>query len=108
MSDKVIEANEDNFEKVVENEKGFVLVDFWAPWCGPCRMMSPIIDEIAEENNQVKFAKINVDKNQEIATRFRVMNIPFFALFKDGKVIASRAGGTSKENFEEWIKDNAK
>ena len=108
MSDNVVELNNDTFAKSVEAGKGYSLVDFWAPWCGPCRMMSPIIDEISDEIKNVSFYKANVDEEQELASRFRVSGIPFFALFKDGKVIASRTGGASKEDFVDWLKEQAK
>ena len=108
MSEKVGELTEENFEKTIENGKGFALVDFWAPWCGPCRMMGPVVDELAESVKGVSFYKINVDDQQNLAARFRVSGIPFFALFKDGKVVASRTGGTSKEVFEEWLNEKMK
>ena len=107
MSD-VVNLTNDSFINNIEEKKGYSLVDFWAPWCGPCRMMSPIIDEIANENTNISFFKVNVDEEQELSSRFRVSSIPFFALFKDGKVVASRAGGTSKEAFIEWLKKQTK
>ena len=107
MSD-VINLTNDSFNNNIEEKKGYSLVDFWAPWCGPCRMMAPIIDEIAKENTNISFFKVNVDEEQELSSRFRVSSIPFFALFKDGKVVASRAGGTSKEAFTDWLKEHLK
>ena len=104
----VNELTNADFESKIEKSTGYALIDFWAPWCGPCRMMSPIIDEISNEVKNVSFYKVNVDEEQELATRFRVSGIPFFALFKDGKVIASRTGGASKEDFVDWLKEQTK
>ena len=104
----VKEINGLNELKEVVNNNKKVVVDLWAPWCGPCRMMSPVIDEISDEIRNISFYKANVDEEQELATRFRVSGIPFFALFKDGKVVASRTGGASKEDFVDWLKEQAK
>ena len=105
---EVVALTNDSFAEKVEASKGYALIDFWASWCGPCRMMSPIFDEIAKETKGVSFYKANIDEAQDLANRFRVQSIPCFLLFKDGKAVASRTGGTTKENFIEWIKENTK
>lgn len=74
--------NEENFEKEVEKSEGVVIVDFYADWCGPCKMMSPIIDEIAEENSDIKVGKVNCDEEPNLAIKFDVMSIPTILIFK--------------------------
>lgn len=87
----------DNFKsEVLESEKP-VLVDFWAPWCGPCRMLGPVISEIAEENPQIKVCKVNVDDEPDLANQFGVMSIPFVASFKAGQLHKSSVGVQPKE-----------
>lgn len=94
----------ENFQKeVLESEKP-VLVDFWASWCGPCKMLSPTISEIAEENSDIKVGKINVDEEQELSSQFNVMSIPFIAVFKDGKLYKSTVGVQPKENLLNLLK----
>ena len=87
-----------NFKEEVLNHKGTVLLDFWAPWCGPCRMLS-LVDEIAEEHPELKVGKVNVDENMELASEFRVMNIPTLVVLKDGKVEAQSVGAIPKSRI---------
>ena len=82
----------DNFQTEVLQADKPVLVDFWAAWCGPCRMLSPVVDQIAEENADIKVGKINVDEEPELAQRFGIMSIPTVLVFKDGKKTASSIG----------------
>ena len=89
----------DNFEQEVIQSDKTVLIDFWAAWCGPCQMLSPLIKEIAEEHPEIKVCKINVDEEMELATQFNVMSIPFVAVFKNGKVTNSSVGYQQKENL---------
>lgn len=90
----------ENFEDEVEKSNGIVLVDFYADWCGPCKMMSPIIDSIAEENlENVKVGKVNCDENGELAQKFGIMSIPTILIFKNGNLVKSFVGVTSKEEI---------
>ncbi|MBR3162640.1 MAG: thioredoxin [Clostridia bacterium] len=101
MSVKVL--NEENFEKEVLNSNETVLVDFYADWCGPCKAMSPIIDEIAEENTNIKVGKINVDDNGELATEFDIISIPTIIVFKNGEITKKFVGLTEKEAIKEVL-----
>ena len=92
-----INVNNENFENVVLKNEMPVLVDFWAPWCGPCMMLTPHIEEIAEEfDGKLMVAKINVDHNDELASRYQVASIPTLLLFKNGKILGNSIGYKSK------------
>ena len=96
---------EKNFEEEVLKAEGKVLVDFYADWCGPCRMMSPIIDDIAKElDGKVKVGKVNVDNNQELAIQYDVMSIPTIMVFEKGKSIKTFVGVTDKQEILEVLK----
>ena len=93
----VLNITKDNFQKeIIESEKT-VFLDFWAGWCGPCRMLSPIVDEIAGEREDIKVAKINVDEQQELAAAFQVMSIPTLVVMKDGKIVSKTMGVRPKK-----------
>lgn len=101
----VLKINEGNFEEEVLKSEKMVLIDFYADWCGPCRMMSPIIDEIEEElKESVKVGKINVDENQELAIKYDVMSIPAIIIFKNGMPVKTFLGVTDKNEILENLK----
>lgn len=93
-----------NFEQEVLNSEVPVLVDFWATWCAPCRMLGPVIDELAEEAQGYKVGKVNVDEEPELAKEYNVMSIPTVLVFKNGKVTASSVGVQPKETLEDMVK----
>ena len=99
----MIHATIDTFEEEVIKQKGLVLVDFWAQWCGPCQMVGPIIEEIAEERTDIKVCKIDVDENPEIARQYKVFSIPMLFVFKNGEVAARTVGAQSKEAILEML-----
>ena len=100
----VIRINEENFEREVLNSDKTVIIDFYADWCGPCKIMSPVIDKIAEENAEtIKVGKINVDENQELAMKYNVMSIPTILIFKNGNISKTFIGVISKQEIEEAI-----
>ena len=92
----VIHITKENFAQEVLRERKPVLLDFFADWCGPCRMVAPIVEEIAAEHSDVKVGKINVDEQPELANRFRVMSIPMLAVVKEGRVVAQAVGARPK------------
>lgn len=101
----VNDVTDQNFqEKVLQSDKP-VLVDFWAPWCGPCKMAAPVLEELAKENeSKIEIVKINVDDNQETSSRYGILSIPTTVLFKDGKELDRHIGFAGKGPFEELIK----
>ncbi len=105
-SDKIINVTSDNFDRDVLKSDKPVLVDFWAEWCGPCRMIAPTLDEIAEENQSIRIAKVDVDNQQDLAHRFQVSSIPTFILFKDGQVADRMMGAMPKASFQSFIERN--
>ena len=96
---EVVNVTKSNFEEEVLKSDKPVLVDFWADWCGPCQMMGPVVHEIAEERDDVKVCKVDVNVEMELAKQYRVLSIPAFFVFKDGKVTASAVGTQDKKDL---------
>lgn len=101
-----LEVNHSNFDSEVLKSNKPVLVDFWAPWCGPCRNLAPVLEEVSKDMTSIKIAKINVDDNPELSAQFRIQGIPAMILFKDGKVVANRVGLAQKQALIDWIQSN--
>ena len=93
----VTKITKENFQELVLNADREVLLDFWAPWCGPCRMVSPIVDEIAQERQDVLVGKVNVDEEMELAAQFQVMSIPTLVVLKNGQVVNRAVGARPKD-----------
>ena len=107
MSDKIVHVTDDNFENEVLQSSAPVLVDYWAEWCGPCKMIAPVLDEIAGEyQGRVKIAKLNIDDNPNTPPRYGIRGIPTLMLFKDGEVEATKVGAVSKSQLTAFIDSN--
>ncbi len=96
---KVLHINKDNFHKEVLNSEKPVLLDFFASWCGPCRMVGPILDEIAQEREDIKVCKVDIDEQPELASRFRVMSVPTLMVLKDGNIVEQSVGAKPKHQI---------
>ncbi len=106
-SEKVLTITKENFETEVVQSDTPVLVDFWASWCGPCKMIAPIIDELAADfDGKAKVGKVNVDEQRELAAQFKVMSIPTIIVFKNGEAVETVVGGRNKQDFTDMINKN--
>lgn len=107
MSDNIVHLSDDTFEDEVINTEGPVLVDYWADWCGPCKMIAPILDEIANEyKDKIKIAKLNIDENPATPPKYGIRGIPTLMLFKGGNVEATKVGAVSKSQLTAFIDSN--
>lgn len=107
MGENIITITEDNFESEVLGSNVPVLVDFWAVWCGPCKMVSPLIDELADDYlGHAKVGKINVDEQMALAERFKVMTIPTVIVFKDGEAVEKSVGAKAKADFAQMLENH--
>ncbi len=108
MAGNVLELNGENFVREVLEEEGPVLVDFWAPWCNPCRMMAPVLEEVSQEwAGKIKVCKINVDENMDLARKYEIQSIPTLVLFEKGeavkRIVGARPKSALEEEFREWL-----
>lgn len=99
----VVNITKDNFEEEVLQSEKIVLVDFWANWCGPCKMLSPIVDQVAEEHPEIKVGKVNIDEEAALAIDYKVMSIPTLLVFKNGQVANQSVGAISKTEILELL-----
>ena len=102
----IINLNKDNFKIEIEKSEVHILVDFWAEWCGPCKMLTPILEELSTElKDKIKIAKVNLDENQDLAMEYSVRSIPTLILFRDGKLIDTKVGLLPKSDLLNWLNE---
>ena len=104
----VLNVDDSDFDEKVLNNKKIVLCDFWAEWCGPCKQISPILEELSEElqENKITIAKVNIDENPETPSKYGIMSIPTLLLFKEGKLVSTQVGLQEKSTLKEWINEH--
>ena len=104
----ILNLNEDNFEKTVNDSKIPVIIDFWAEWCAPCKAIAPILDELAVElNDKLLIGKVNLDENQDLAMKYSIRSIPTILFFKDGELKDTKVGLSSKTDLISWVSQNS-
>ncbi len=107
MNDKIVHTNDENFEADVLNSEKAVLLDFWAEWCGPCKMIAPLLDEAADQYaDKLKIAKLNIDENPNTPAKYQIRSIPTLMLFKDGSVLAQKLGAMPKKDLTDFLETN--
>lgn len=100
----IIHGNQEEFDNLISDGK--VLVDFYATWCGPCRMLGPVLEDVSNDRSEVKIVKIDIDENRELAKRYGIMSVPTLMIFKNGQNVDTKNGFMPKELLEEWLEEN--